>query len=355
MMTRVLIKEVCGCCLKNVNIGQAVTEFDKCNCIIHTKCFRKYEFRVINNRNYCNNCKETIEKIYNPFESLSRSNSQNDFSDRPYNAEIGDCFEELSVISQLLNNCTRYKTIDNLNDSLESRNLTSLKNENFSVLFQNIDGNKTNFDNFAINIEKQYKHKFSVIGLAETNVDPVNKDLYPLQDYTSFYQDINQNKFKGTGVALYVHNSLNVTPLNDLSKCNPHFESLFVTAMAGQTKITIGVTYNPPSGEDKQYLTELTNVLEKCPKENLYLLGDFNFDLLTLSNEESRKFEEIIQSYGLFPLISKITHVRPGCMGTCIDNILTTEPLDVDASGIVEQSVSHHSSIIAISKLLHGN
>ena len=354
MMTRSLIKEVCGCCLKNINIGQAVTECDKCNCIIHTNCFKKSKFQVINNRSYCNDCNKTIERIYNPFESLCRSRSQDSFSDRPYNSEISDCFEELSAISQLLNKCMRHKTIYNFNSSLNNSD-TSLSNKNFSVMFQNIDGNKTNFDNFAINIEKQFRHKFSVIGLAETNMDPANKDLYPLQDYTSFYQDINTNKSKGTGVALYVHNSLKVTPFNDLSKCTPHFESYFVTAMAGSSKITIGVTYNPPSGDDKQYIVELTELLGKCPKENLYLLGDFNFDLLTLSDEDSKKFEEIIQSYGLFPLISRSTHVRPGCRGTCIDNILTTEPLTVDVTGIIEQSVSHHSSVYAVSKLLHGN
>ena len=354
MMTRLLIKEVCECCKKNINIGQAITECDECNCIIHTNCFKKAKFQTINNRSYCHNCKEKIERVYNPFESLCRANSDNDYNDRHYNTEIGDSFEELSTISQLLNNCTRYKTISDFNKSLLIENI-ALENKKFSVMFQNIDGNKTNFDNFAINIEKQFKHKFSVIGLAETNINPTNKDLYPLQDYTSFYQNTNENKLKGTGVALYIHNSLKVTPISDLSKCTPHFESYFVTAMAGSTKMTVGVTYNPPSGENKQYLHELTQILDKCPKENFYLLGDFNFDLLTLSDEDSKKFEEIIQSYGLFPLISKTTHIRPNCRGSCIDNILTTEPLTINVTGTIEQSVSHHSSIFAISKLLHGN
>ena len=354
MMTRVLIKEVCGFCAKNINIGQPVTECKKCNCIIHTNCFKKSKYQIVNNRSYCNNCKETIERIYNPFESLCRPNSSIEYSDRHYNAEIGDCFEELSAISQLLNNCTRSKTISDFNNVLCSNDIPTESNK-FSVMFQNIDGNKTNFDNFAINIEKQFNHKFSVIGLAETNTDHSNKDLYPLQDYASFYQDTNENKSKGTGVALYIHNSLKATPISDLSKCTPHFESYFVTALAGTTKVTIGVTYNPPSGEDKQYLNELSHVLDKCPKENLYLLGDFNFDLLTLSNEDSKQFEELMQSYGLFPLISKTTHVRPNCRGSCIDNILTTEPLIIDMTGIIEQSVSHHSSIFAISKLIHGS
>ena len=48
----------------------------------------------------------------------------------------------------------------------------------------------------------ELEHKFSVIGLAETNTDPTNKDLFVLDDYTSFYPDINSAKFKRTGVAL---------------------------------------------------------------------------------------------------------------------------------------------------------
>ena len=71
--------------------------------------------------------------------------------------------------------------------------------------------------------------------------------------------------------------------------------------MSGPPKITIGVTYNPPNGEDKHYLVELSQLLKKCPKENLYLRGGFNFDLLKLSDEDSKNFEGIIQSYGLFP------------------------------------------------------
>ena len=85
---------------------------------------------------------------------MCRSYSQNDHSDRHYNAEIGDCFEDISCISNILNNCTRHKTINEFNHSLSNE---TIRNENFSTFFQNIDGNKTNFDNFAIN-EHQNKH-----------------------------------------------------------------------------------------------------------------------------------------------------------------------------------------------------
>ena len=350
MMTRSLIKEVCGYCQKNINLGQAITECELCNCIIHTKCFKKSSYKKINGKNYCNVCKESIDVIYNPFESLCRSYSENDHNDRHYNSEIGDCFEDLSKISDLLNSCTRYRTIGDLNNSISQN---SYKNENFSIMFQNIDGNKSNFDAFAV-YERQLKHKFSVIGLAETNTEPINKDLFGLDEYTNYYQDINPAKSKGTEVAIYIHNSLKATPVSALCKSTADFESFFVSAMLGSTKLTIGVTYNPPSGDNKQYLDELEDILGKCPKENLYLLGDFNFDFHTLGDEDSKRFEEILQSFGLFPLISKYTHNRPNCRKTCIDNILSTDPLNVEVTGTIEQSVSHHSSVFSISKLLHG-
>ena len=53
------------------------------------------------------------------------------------------------------------------------------------MLFQNIDGNKSNFDTFAIEL-KRYEFEFSIIALAETNEGSEIKDLYQLTNYRSF-------------------------------------------------------------------------------------------------------------------------------------------------------------------------
>ena len=78
----------------------------------------------------------------------------------------------------------------------------NLTENNFSTLFQNIDGNRANFDYFAVKLEELH-HIFSVTGLAETNIYPNNKDLYALDNYRRYYHDIDLGKKKGTGVALY--------------------------------------------------------------------------------------------------------------------------------------------------------
>ena len=46
----------------------------------------------------------------------------------------------------------------------------------FSIVFNNIDGNASNFDSFLSEIS-QYKLPFSIIAIAETNIDDENSDL----------------------------------------------------------------------------------------------------------------------------------------------------------------------------------
>ena len=117
------------------------------------------------------------------------------------------------------------------------------------MLFQNIDGNKSNFDTLAIEL-KRYEFEFSIIALAETNKGSEIKDLYQLTNYRSFYQEkFNYNKKKGSGVALYIHNTLYADIFQPASRVTENLESLFVQLTNGDTPIIIGVIYRPPSGD----------------------------------------------------------------------------------------------------------
>ena len=73
----------------------------------------------------------------------------------------------------------------------------------------NIDRNASNFNEFEIEIGR-YQYPFSVIAIAETNIDASLKDYYNINNYTSLYQSkISLNKRKGSGLALYIHNDYN--------------------------------------------------------------------------------------------------------------------------------------------------
>ena len=105
-----------------------------------------------------------------------------------------------------------------------------------SSYFLNIDGNKSNFNSLVAELHR-IGHKFTAIGLAETNVSSAESQVYALPDYNSFYQNNRANKTKGTGVALYVLDKLNTVVNEQVSDVTANLESLFVTSRTNNQRI----------------------------------------------------------------------------------------------------------------------
>ena len=127
---RALSKEVCGFCCKSINIGQVITECLGCNVIIHSRCYKKSFFKIVNNKSYCQNCSDNIKLIYNPFEGMCHTVDSSD-SVEHYNDEIGNTFEDISKVSNILNSCLRNETISDFNELLTKNNITE---NNFSKI-----------------------------------------------------------------------------------------------------------------------------------------------------------------------------------------------------------------------------
>ena len=353
-MVRAILREICEHCKKNINKGQSINECKKCNTIIHTKCVKKSSFELVNDKWYCQNCSIDIVKIYNPFRNLNGNSSGSDTidnsdSDRHYDVNIEDTLCDLADASSILENCRSLKSIAAVNRHFELKGVTSCS---FSTIFQNVDGNRSNFDNFALHINK-FEHKFSIIGLAETNTNPENKNLFNLDEYASFYQEIDPTKSKGTGVALYIHNALTAIVENSLSHRSDNLESLFVKVSIGTEEHTVGVVYAPPSGDRSKSISELETIIKSCIPKNLHILGDFNLNLHKIEGETVKRYEDVILTNGLFPLISIPTHAKPGCTPSCIDNIFTSNVTSVLSSGTIEVGISHHHSIFKLTKINH--
>ncbi|NRB82036.1 MAG: hypothetical protein HRU38_25865, partial [Saccharospirillaceae bacterium] len=287
-------------------MGQAILECNLCDAVIHTKCFKKSNFKFENNTTHCYDCYlNKVEPRYNPFKTNS---SQSNDEEKCYNADPIDFIDTIETISNILENCTSFNTMDQFNESKIFN-----EQDELSTMFLNIDGNKSNFDELIVLLE-QLKHKFSVIAIAETNTTPELKNTYSIEGYNSYYQDPRPGKSKGTGVALYIHNSLNATINNDISFCSGNLESIFVDInIANNINLTLGVLYRPPDGNASEFLEEFKILLDILPAKNAYLMGDFNFDLHKINNESSRNFEDIILTSKFFPLISRCTHSKPNC------------------------------------------
>ena len=329
-----LNKEKCSHCLKSLCLGQKYFECFKCNCIIHEKCFKNSEASVINLNYFCSQCKALILKQYNPFKDMI-SKSDNNNSD-----------PLILKMSQVLEYCKPYSTTEFNNE------LSANLQKNGGSFFLNIDGNKSNFDHLISELEC-LKHNFPVIGLAETNISPEESSVYQINGFNSFYQSTMQNKSKGTGVAVYVHNAFNAVVNTDVSNVTSNIESLFVTIHQEYKTINVGVIYRPPSGDIDEFLAELQVIMGKLPKFNVHVMGDFNINLHNSNRRCTQELENLMLGLGYSPTISIQTHEKPGCKPSCIDNIFTNEIESTLFSGTLQLNVSHHHAIFQINSCLN--
>ena len=110
-----------------------------------------------------------------------------------------------------------------------------------------------------------------------------------------------------------------------------------------------GVIYRPPSGEINKFIETMQSIVSTLPKNNVYILGDFNIDLLKESSKDMEMFEDFFLQYGYVPTISIPTHKRHNCRSTCIYNILTNSCESVMLSGTLpDHKIGEHTPIFGV-------
>ena len=340
-----VVREICEVCTKQIYIGQITGVCEKCDMIFHRNCINKKEFKFFRGNWYCQPCIQKHDIIrYNPFLDIVENHDTENSHEYDDNEDV---IETSLRISEILENCKSYEKNDfqyMVND------LNVDKNCKFSTIFQNIDGNKTNFDDFST-VLNLMNHKFSAIGIAETNTDPQNKQLYNISDYTSCYQSTIGDKKKGTGVALYVNDMYNFTECTEISKCSVNIESIFVEITNAEKPIFVGVVYRPPNGSIEIFNDELQEILNYLKSKTSYILGDYNINLHNTQDTPSQNYEELIIAEGFFPSISIATHEKPMCQKSCIDNILCNSLEDLIITGSIPNNISHHHPVFTISSI----
>ena len=290
----------------------------------------------------CENCQQNLEPRYNPFASWHESDNN-----RHYDDNIDHIVHE---ITRVLEDCKSYQ-IKEFNEIVSANKFGTDETpmtKMLSSLFLNIDGNFTNFDQFCSEL-KCLNHKFTAIGLAETNTHPETSKLYKIPSYKEYYQSTSENKKTGTGVCLYIHESINVITIDEISECSQDIESLFVKSTNTSTPIIFGVIYRPNDGSKELFYEKLETIFDFLPKQNVYILGDYNVNLL--SENGTSIYEDCFMSSGYTPLISTYAHERPGSKRSCIDNIFTNNPQKVALSGTISDKMSHHLPIFQFSNI----
>ena len=332
-----VVREKCPECEGDIKCHHKLNQCQICNDLYHANCSEKsFIFDHKKLTWGCQGCVTNEEVRYNPFEG-----AEND----KYDPTPDNILNDLQVMSNIMRNCRSYdkKGLDSL-----LQNRTTSDEPFLSILFNNLDGNASNFDSFIGDIS-QFKHKFDVISICETNTDEENKNLFQISGYNSEYSSKVPGKKKGSGVGIYIHEKYQSNKLEKFCKTSPNLESLFVEITNTEVPQTIGVIYRPPSGDAVTALSELENLMAILPERNVNITGDYNIDLLADSGQKS-EFEQIMYSHNFIPLISLSTHEKPGCKGTLIDNILVNTTENIIHTGVIDTTTSHHHPIFCTLK-----
>ena len=333
--------EMCIKCHKAVHLSSKSVKCNNCLGKFHSKC-AKNQAVYYRDEFYCRKCLQSSDILrYNPYYDVLEAASDDVQKIYLQNYTTDDTTEVVSHLSEILEDCSINTIVEYNKRILPEGRISETK---LFFKFLNIDGNMKNFDTLQTTLHA-INHNFSVLGLAETNVDPVTKDLYRIPQYTSAYQNKLSGKKTGSGVAIYIHDSISIKQQDVVSICTKDIETLFIIISSSTHLVHIGVVYRPPSVNIDEFNENLREILSSFKtNDNVVLMEDFNINLFH-DNKLRSAFEEIILCNGFTPTISVATHSKPQCQMSCIDNILGNKAENEKATGVIKTHISHHRSL----------
>ena len=243
----------------------------------------------------------------------------------------------------LIDHQCKYFTSEEFLREISPTPLPAPRNQ-FSLLHINARSLNKNFDSVELFLSSINNFSFSLIGITETWLNINSPQMFNLQNYDFIRSD--REHGRGGGVAMYVNNQIKFKIRPDIHITGA--EDLFIEILNDRHKNTIiGTIYRPPNSETDTFLNGIDTQLNNCLQENknIYLMGDFNLDLLSNSHSVSQ-FTNILQANALYPHINKPTRFC-NTGQSLLDNIFSNV-LHNSKNGIFYSDISDHLPIFHI-------
>ena len=352
------VKHPCGICYKAVKKNHKAVQCDECDLWVHIGCNGtsndEYELLKISDDPWvCLVCKLVNNLEILPFtqcdntelSSINNTNSMKFLESLP-NAEITN---ETSKFDNVSSNeheasfelpsksCSKYY-------SVEEFQLLNLS-KNFNIFHTNINGLESKLDNLHEFLTGT-SNKIDILALTETSEKECSGFLsnVEIDDYVKFHTASKSSK---GGTAIYINKNFDSIERSDLNIDSIECESTWIEIKNKRSKnIVIGCIYRHPHDNFEEFFQYLDKCLSKVATENkeLYLCGDFNFDLLKSdTNKFTQHFFDQLCSYGLLPNILQPTRVTVNT-ATVIDNIFSNNIQDDIICGNILLTLSEHFS-----------
>ena len=194
--------------------------------------------------------------------------------------------------------------------------------------------------------------RFEVLAITKTHPDKTVPDTALDIDRMKFLR-LDRKGRKGGGCILYYADHLQATHRKDLFIDG--LEAIWVQVKFPSTSVLFSVMYRPP--DFNKFFDLISSPLEKAwlKSSNIFLLGDFNCNLLIEGNQESNtnisnaninKLRSIFEMFNMQNVIQEATRLTI-TSSTLIDLIVTTRKDLVSSSGVFPLGISDHHLIYA--------
>ena len=352
----------CGICSKTIGINHRFIKCSICNYKVHIKCnktdTKTYELMTKNTEpQFCIKCKEDIipfqritdQQFFATAEKgINKDIEGLNFSIFPSN-RLKDYFKDINNLQSGLNHD------DEVDSPVLNCNYTDINSFDYQ--------NKPNhLSLFHLNIASLPKHKdeletilnmidlnFDIIGITETKL---KKNVEPsistnIEGYKCYSTDTEAEK---GGALIYIAEHFNTKPLKSLEQIMykpKQLESVFIEICNKKKKnIIIGCIYRHPTMDLGEFNEDFFNpLIDKLSSQHksIYLMGDFNIDLMKIDNDpSSADFFDSLTSNLFVPHIIHPTRITTTTK-TLIDNIFSNSSnFSEGISGNLTLSISDH-------------
>ena len=217
---------------------------------------------------------------------------------------------------------------------------------NFSIFHLNIASLQYHHEDLQI-LLSTLDHEFDIISISETKI---SKDVLPHIDINIMNYQFEHTPSTATkgGTLIYILNKHNYKPRPDLNLElyeSGKVESTFIEIIQPKGKNSvIGSIYKHHTITQSEFTNMIHPLLGTISKEKkpCYLTGDFNINLLSISNNsEAERFFDKLTERNFMPLITVPTRIAKTSK-TLIDNIFYNQFSNDIASGNLTVGISDH-------------
>ncbi|VEN49609.1 unnamed protein product [Callosobruchus maculatus] len=187
--------------------------------------------------------------------------------------------------------------------------------------------------------------KINVLGVTETWLSNfIDDDAVSVPGYDFFRVDRGS---RGGGVGAYVQSSLKASKLvldQSVSQITSELECIWLSVIISGMKIVFGILYRPPNYNNLQAsITMIERAMDdirsKC--DEVFLLGDFNINLLKQSNVRER-LNDLFETYSFSQIVTKPTRKNSllDIIVTSNTDLVHSEVIHIDMHNISDHQLT---------------